>query len=66
VGLLGRKSASGYLQGDIFDIPIPRLSGGYFYHVGVIGFTGISLGALGYHFYFGSSVFLNVDYNDHP
>jgi len=66
VGLLGRKSASGYLQGDIFDIPIPRLSALYEYHVGVIGFTGISLGALGYHFYFGSSVFLNVDYNDHP
>jgi hypothetical protein len=66
VGLLGRKSASGYIQGDIFDIKIPRIDAWYHYHVGVVGFTGISLGVLDYHFYFGSAVFSWASYNDHP
>ena len=57
VGLLGRKYVSGSIHGEIFDIKIPRLVGWYYYHVGVIGFTGISIGLLGEYFYFGSAVF---------
>lgn len=57
VGLLGRKYVSGSLHGEIFDIKIPRLDGWYYYHVGVIGFTGISIGLFGDYFYFGSAVF---------
>ncbi len=64
VGLLGRKSAIGYIQGDIFNIEIPGLGSTYSYHVGVVGFTGICLGAFGYHFYFGSAVISSASVKD--
>jgi hypothetical protein len=62
IGLLGRKIASGSIYGSFFDIPIPGLYSIYEFHVGIIGFTGVRLGVLGYYFYFGSALFTSVDY----